>query len=83
MIINIVRFLFLFCLYFSNASTILSIYPILFYLIKYTTDISHWYYFGLVFSIYEIGKFFSIYLWERLSNKKSNICLILISLILL
>ena len=83
MIINIVRFLFLFCLYFSNASTILSIYPILFYLIKYTSDISHWYYFGLVFSVYEIGKFFSIYLWERLSNKKSNICLILISLFLL
>ena len=83
MVIIIIRLLFLFFLYLSNATTILSIYPILFYLIKYTSDINNWYYFGLVFSSYELGKFCSISLWDRLSNKISIIFLILISLFLL
>lgn len=81
--INILRILFLFFLYFSNISTILSIYPILYNLIKYTTNTDNWYYFGIIFSIYEIGKLFGIPLWDRLSNNKSNILLILISLFLI
>lgn len=81
--INIIRILFLFFLYFSNVSTILSIYPILYYLIKYTKDNYQWYYFALVFSLYELGKFFSLPLWDKISNNKSNILLILISLFLI
>lgn len=81
--INILRFLFLFFLYFSNVSTLLSIYPILYNLIAYTKDSYKWYYFGIVFSIYELGKFFGIILWEKLSYFKSNITLILISLFLI
>ena len=81
--INIIRILFLFFLYFSNVSTILSIYPILYYLIKHTKDNYQWYYFALVFSLYELGKFFGIPLWDKISNNKSNILLILISLFLI
>ena len=85
MIINLFRFLFLFFLYFSNVSSILSIYPILFNLIKYanTSDTYQWYYFGLALALYELGKFFSIKFWERLSKNMSNIFLVLISLVLI
>ena len=81
--INIIRILFLFFLYFSNVSTILSIYPILYYLIKHTKNNYQWYYFALVFSLYELGKFFGIPLWDKILNNKSNIILILISLFLI
>ena len=80
MVINIIRFLFLFFLYFSNASTILSIYPILYILIKFTEDEIKWYYFGLAFSVYEIGKLISIPLWGRMFNNKSKMINIFISL---
>ena len=83
MFINLFRILFLFFLYFSNASIILSIYPIAFNLLRYTTNDNKWYYFGFIFSIYEFGKFISIPLWGRLSNNKSIIFLILISLSLI
>lgn len=83
MFYNILRFLFLFFLYFSNASTILSIYPISYYLIDETTLENKWYYFGLIFSIYELGKFCGISLWEYLYRKHSNLILVLISLLFL
>lgn len=83
MIINIFRFLFLFFLYFSNSSIILTIYPILYYLIKNTEGTINWYYYGLALSLYEIGKILSIPIWKRLSSKKSNILLILVSLFLI
>lgn len=83
MIINIFCFLFLFFLYFSNVSSILSIYPILFNLIKYTSNEFQWYYFGITLALYELGKFFSISFWKRLSKIKSKIFLVLISLVLI
>ena len=83
MLYNILRFLFLFFLYFSNASTILSIYPISYYLIDETTRENKWYYYGLIFSIYELGKFSGISIWEYLYRKHSNLILVLISLLFL
>lgn len=83
MIINIFQFLFLFLLYFSNVSSILTIYPILYYLIKYTIGTRKWYYYGFALSLYEIGKFLSIPIWNKFSNKVSKIILILFSLFLI
>ena len=80
---NILRILFLFFFYFSNSSTILSIYPISYYLIEKTSTNFKWYYFGLIFSVYEIGKFSGVPLWDCLYKKHSNLILILISLLLL
>ena len=80
MIINAIRFFYLFFLYFSNASTILSIYPLLYILIKSTNVEIEWYHFGLTFSVYEIGKLLSINLWGRIFNYKSKIFNIFISL---
>ena len=80
---NILRILFLFFLYFSNASTILSIYPISYYLIEQTSNVNKWYFFGLLFSIYELGKFSGISLWNYLSRKNSNLILVLLSLFFL
>ena len=80
---NILRILFLFFFYFSNASTILSIYPILYYLIDKTSTNYKWYYFGLIFSFYELGKFSGVPLWDYLYRKHSNLFLILISLLFL
>jgi MFS family permease len=81
--INILRILFLFFLYFSNVSTILTIYPILYNLIKDTTGGDNWLYFGIIFSVYELGKFFGVPLWDKASYSKSNIALIIISLFLI
>ena len=83
MFINTIRILFLFSLYFTNISVILSIYPILFNIIRITTNEINWYHLGLIFSIYELGKFTSIPLWEYLSNSKSIIILVLLSLSLI
>ena len=80
---NILRILFLFFLYFSNASTILSIYPISYYIIKQTSDINKWYFFGLIYSIYELGKFSGIPVWEKLYKRNSNLILVLLSLFFL
>lgn len=81
--INILRILFLLFLYFSNVSTILTIYPILYNLIKDTTGGDNWLYFGLILSVYELGKFFGVPLWDKASYSKSNITLIIISLLLI
>lgn len=81
--INTIRILFLFFLYFTNISAILSIYPILFNIIRITTNEINWYHLGLIFSIYELGKFSSVPLWEHLSNSKSIIILALFSLSLI
>ena len=80
---NILRLLFLFFFYFSNASTVLSIYPISYYLIENTTSYYKWYYLGLIFSLYELGKFSGIPLWDCLYKKHSNLILVLISLLCL
>jgi hypothetical protein len=80
---NILRILFLFFFYFSNASTILSIYPISFYLIRKTSEEYGWYYFGLLYSIYELGKFCGIPVWEYLYKNNSKLILVLISLFFL
>ena len=80
---NVLRILFLFFLYFSNASTILSIYPISYYLIDNTSTEYKWYFFGLIFSIYEIGKFSGLPIWDYAIKKNSNLILVLISLFFL
>ena len=80
---NLLRILFLFFLYFSNASTILSIYPISYYLIENTSTENKWYFFGLIFSIYELGKFSGIPFWEYMIKKNSKLILVLISLFFL
>ena len=78
---NIIRILFLFFLYLSNAFTILSVYPISYYLIENTSKENKWYYFGLIFSIYELGKFCGISVWESILKKNSKLFLVLISLL--
>ena len=77
---NIIRALFLFFLYLSNAFTILSVYPISYYLIENTSRENKWYFFGLIFSIYEIGKFCGISVWDSALKKNSKLFLVLISL---
>lgn len=80
---NVLRFLFILFFYFSNVSTILSIYPISYYLIQNTSTEPQWYHFGLLFSIYELGKFSSIWIWEYIHKRYSSLILILMSLFLL
>ena len=80
---NVLRFLFILFFYFSNVSTILSIYPISYYLIQNTSIEPQWYHFGLLFSIYELGKFSSIWIWEYIHKRYSSLILILMSLFLL
>ena len=80
---NILKFLFLFFLYFSNISTIFTIYPILYYLLNQLNNDNKWYLYGLVFSLYELGKLVGVNLWMKLSKLKSKITLVLISISLI
>ena len=77
---KIVKFLFLFLLYCSNLSTAIFIYPIIYFILGVNGDYTKWYYFGIIFSVYEFGKFFGLFIWDILSHKISNILLIIISL---
>ena len=77
---KIIKFIFLLFLYFSNISTAIFIYPIVYLIIGSNAEPINWYYFGIIFAIYEFGKFFGLFLWDFFSKKVSNIILILISL---
>ena len=77
---KIIKFIFLLFLYFSNISTAIFIYPIIYFIFGINVDSIKWYYFGIIFSIYELGKFFGSFLWDFFSNSFSKIILILISL---
>ena len=77
---KIIKFIFLLFLSFSNISTAIFIYPIIYFILGLNSESMKWYYFGIIFSIYELGKFFGLFLWDFFSNKLSKIILILISL---
>ena len=77
---KLVKFLFLLFLYNSNISAIIFIYPIIYFIFDINDDTLKWYYFGIILSIYEIGKFFGLFFWDFLYNKYSIIILIIISL---
>ena len=77
---KIIKFIFLLFLSFSNISTAIFIYPIIYFILGLNSESMKWYYFGIIFSIYEFGKFFGLFLWDFFSNKLSKIILILISL---
>ena len=80
---KIIKFIFLLFLSFSNISTAIFIYPIIYFILGLNSESMKWYYFGIIFSIYEFGKFFGLFLWDFFSNKLSKIILILISLFFL
>ena len=76
----IVKFIFLLLLHFSNISTSIFIYPLIYLIFEINKEPINWYYFGIIFSIYEFGKFFGLFLWHFLSIKYSNIFLVILSL---
>jgi hypothetical protein len=76
----IAKFLFLLLINFSNISTAIFIYPLIYFIFGINEEPLKWCDFGFVFSIYEIGKFFGLFLWHFLSDKYSNIFLSTISL---
>ena len=78
--IKIAKFLFLLFLYCSNISTAIFIYPIIYFIFGVDKGPIKWYYFGIIFSVYEFGKCVGLILWEFISHKFSFIILILISL---
>ena len=71
--------IFLFLLYCSNISTAIFIYPIIYFIFGVDSETLKWYYFGIIFSVYELGKFLGLFLWGFFSPIFSNIILILIS----
>ena len=81
--IKIAKFIFLLFLYCSNISIAIFIYPIIYFIFGVDKDPIKWYYFGIIFSVYEFGKFIGLFLWECFSHKFSFIILIVISLIFL
>ena len=83
--LKFIKVLFLIFLYFSNASTIISIYPILHLILKNSGAIPDdiWLYFGIILSVYELGRYIGHFIWDSLSPKNSHIFLILISLMIL
>ena len=80
---NILKCIFLFFFSISITGTLLFIYPILCeYLIRINV-LPKWYNLGLVFAIYELGKFCGIFLWISLNKKYASSLLLIISLFLL
>lgn len=75
-----IKLLFLSFLYFSNISTAIFIYPLIYFILGANNAQIKWYNFGIIFSVYEFGKFFGLFLWDFCSHKYSNIILIIISL---
>ena len=75
------KFLFLFLLYCSNISTAIFIYPIIYFIFGVNNESLEWYYFGIIFAVYELGKFFGLFMWDFLFHKFSNIILIITSLL--
>ena len=83
--LKFIKVLFLIFLYYSNASTIISIYPILHIILKNSGTLQDgvWIYLGMMLSVYELGKFIGHFIWGSFSPKNSHIFLILISLMIL
>ena len=80
---NILKSIFLLFFSISNTGTVFFIYPILCeYLIRINI-LPKWYNIGLVFSIYELGKFFGNFLWISLNKKYASSLILIISLSLL
>ena len=75
-----IKLIFLSFLYFSNISTAIFIYPLIYVILESNNAQIKWYNFGIIFSVYEIGKFFGLFLWDFSSHKFSNIILVIISL---
>ena len=75
-----IKLIFLSFLYFSNISTAIFIYPLIYFILESNNAQIKWYNFGIIFSVYEIGKFFGLFLWDFSSHKFSNIILVIISL---
>jgi len=78
---KIVKLIFLFLIYCSNVSTAIFIYPIIYLIFGVNNEPLEWYYFGIIFSVYELGKFFGLFMWDFLFHKFSNIILIISSLL--
>ena len=80
---NFLKSIFLLFFSISNTGTIFFIYPILCeYLIRINI-LPKWYNLGLIFSIYELGKFFGNFLWISLNKNYSSSLILIISLSLL
>ena len=75
-----IKLIFLLFLYFSNISTAIFIYPLIYFILGSNNAQIKWYNFGIIFTVYEMGKFFGLFLWDFCSHKFSNIILIIISL---
>lgn len=75
-----IKLIFLSFLYFSNISTAIFIYPLIYFILGSNNSEIKWHNFGIIFSVYEIGKFFGLFLWDFCSHKYSNIILVIISL---
>jgi hypothetical protein len=86
---KIAKFLFLLLLYCSNISTAIFIYPLIYFIYGVTnvTNVNNvsmeWYNFGLILSIYELGRFFGFIMWDYLSHMFSKLFLIIMSLSLI
>ena len=81
--LNILKTFFLLFFSLSNTGSVYFIIPILCdYLIKINI-LPNWYYLGIVFSMYELGKLFGNFLWIFLNKKYTSSLLVIVSLILL
>ena len=81
--LNILKTFFLLFFSLSNTGSVYFIIPILCdYLIKINI-LPNWYYLGIVFSMYELGKLFGNFLWIFLNKKFTSSLLVILSLILL
>ena len=78
---KVVKFIFIFLLYCSNITTAIFIYPIIYLIFGVNNEPLEWYYFGIIFSVYELGRFFGLFMWDFLSHKFSNIIIIITSLL--